>query len=112
MAWPGASDHEGVAVASAAAKTKTVYAIETHADRDYTPESTLGHAYFQPAVLTAPSGRNIAALIPCAPYGCQTLNELSEVYTLFLVLLGNCSRFYVCYVALRLPNLVQELYGI
>src|SRR5438270_3211883 len=43
VARPGASDHEAVAVASAAPEAQTVRALEANANRDYTPESTLGH---------------------------------------------------------------------
>jgi transposase len=43
VARPGTSDHEGIAVAGAAAETETVYLLEVNADRDYAAESTPGH---------------------------------------------------------------------
>jgi hypothetical protein len=45
VARPGASDHEGVAVASAAPETQTVGVLEARANRDYAPQSTLGHGF-------------------------------------------------------------------
>ena len=40
------------------------------------------------------------------------LPELAELYALFLLLLGECSRFHAYYFSLRLSNLVQELHRI
>jgi putative transposase len=60
VARPGASDHEGVAVASAEAETKKVYVLEANANRDYAPQSTLGHGLVSDSLADGRSFRALA----------------------------------------------------